>query len=201
MTVGVTTGIGSGMSANGAISLAQAGDTGFGILGLAGAMAVGLVFVLAGLSKLRHRELLTGVIANYRLLPSALIGPAAVLLPPAELALGTALLLGGHWLAAMGAMALLLVFAAAMAINIRRGRSQIDCGCGRSQLRQPLSWLLVGRNVALAALLAARLVPGPAVSTADIMIALAGGLAIFVIVQLFNAIGALAASPLSSPRR
>ena len=197
MTAGTT----SGVTANDAISLAQAGDAGFGILGLAGAMAVGLVFVLAGLAKLRHRELLTGVIANYRLLPSWLVGPAAMLLPPVELALGIALLLGAHWLAALGAMALLLVFAAAMAVNIRRGRSQIDCGCGRSQLRQPLSWLLVARNALLAALLLPRLVPGPAVSTADILIALAGGLAIFVIVQLFNAIGALAASPLSSPRR
>ena len=189
------------MMSNEAISLAQAGSAGFGILGLAGAMAVGLVFVLAGLAKLLHRELFVGVIANYRLLPAALVGPAALLLPPVELALGTALLLSGHWLAALGSMVLLLVFAAAMAINIRRGRSQIDCGCGRSQLRQPLSWLLVGRNVVLAALLLPRLLPSPAVSATDLMIALAGGLAIFLIVQLFNAIGALAASPLAAPRR
>ncbi len=197
------------MKGSDAISLAQAGNAGFSILGLAGAVAVGMVFVLAGAAKLRHRELLAGVIANYRLLPAALVGPTALLLPPVELALGTALLLGGHWLAALGAMALLLIFAAAMAINIRRGRSQIDCGCGRSQLRQPLSWLLVGRNVVLAALLLPRLLPSPAASPAvspaetgtDLMIALAGGLAIFLIVQLFNAIGALAASPLSAPRR
>ena len=179
------------MKGSDAISLAQAGSAGFGILGLAGAVAVGMVFVLAGAAKLRHRELLAGVIANYRLLPAALVGPAALLLPPVELALG--------------AMALLLIFAAAMAINIRRGRSQIDCGCGRSQLRQPLSWLLVGRNVVLAALLLPRLLPSPAISPAgsgtDLVIALAGGLAIFLIVQLFNAIGALAASPLSAPRR
>jgi hypothetical protein len=112
-----------------------------------------------------------------------------------------ALLLGGHWLAAMGAMAMLLLFAAAMAINIGRGRSQIDCGCGRSQLRQPLSWLLVGRNVALSAVLLPRLLPSTAASLSDFMVALVCGLAIFVIVQLFNAIGALAASPLAAPRR
>ena len=183
-----------------AISFAQFGGAGLGILGLAGAMAVGLVFVQAGLAKLRHRELLTGVVANYRLLPASLVGPVATLLPPVELLVGIALLLGGHWLAATGAMALLLVFAAAMAINVGRGRSQIDCGCGRSQLRQPLSWLLVGRNVALSAVLLPRLLPTPAQTPAltltDVTIAFAGGLAIFVIVQLFNAIGALAASPL-----
>jgi hypothetical protein len=36
---------------------------------------------------------------------------------------------------------------------------------------------------------------------ADLAVALAGGLAVFVIVQLFNAIGALAASPLAASRR
>lgn len=189
------------MIAEEAFSFAQIGGAGLGILGLAGAMAVGMVFLQAGLAKLRHRELLTGVVANYRLLPAAMVGPVAMVLPPIELVLGTALLLGGHWLAATGAMALLLLFAAAMGINITRGRSQIDCGCGRSQLRQPLSWLLVGRNVALSAVLLPRLMPTPAPALADLVIAMAGGLAIFVIVQLFNAIGALAASPLAAPRR
>lgn len=184
-----------------AISFAQMSDAGLGILGLAGAMAVGMVFVQAAWAKLRYRELLTGVVANYRLLPVGMIGPVALALPPVELGLGVALLIGGHWLAAAGAMALLLLFAAAMAINIGRGRSQIDCGCGRSQLRQPLSWMLVGRNIALSAVLLPRLMPTPAPSAADLAIALAGGLALFVIVQLFNAIGALAAFPLAAPRR
>lgn len=184
-----------------ATSFAQFTGAGLGILGLSGAMAVGLVFVQAAVAKLRYRELLTGVVANYRLLPSAMIAPVAKALAPAELLIGIALLLSGHWLAAVGAMAMLLLFAAAMAINIARGRSQIDCGCGRSQLRQPLSWLLVGRNIALSAMLLPRLLPAPVPSLADLAIALAGGLAIFVIVQLFNAIGALAASPLAAPRR
>lgn len=176
--------------------------------GLAGAVGVGLVFLQAALAKLRHRELLAGVIANYRLLSPALTGPAALLLPPAELAVSLGLLLGGAWrpaqfVATLGAIALLLVFAAAMGINIARGRSHIDCGCGRSQLRQPLSWLLVWRNLALAALLTPLLAPLdlPAPTGADLAIALAGGLAVFVIVQLFNAIGALAGSPLASSRR
>jgi hypothetical protein len=201
----MSSGVTLGVIGSEAFTVSQMGGAGLGILGLAGSLAVGMVFVQAGLAKLRHRELLTGVVANYRLLPSAMVSPVAVLLPPAELVLGTALLLGGHWLAATGAVALLLIFAAAMAINIGRGRSQIDCGCGRSQLRQPLSWLLVGRNVALSLVLLPRLVPGPGTSPgtslADVMIALAGGLAIFVIVQLFNAIGALAAAPLAARRR
>jgi hypothetical protein len=191
------------MADGSAITLAALGGAGLGLLGLAGATGVGLVFLQAALAKLRHSELLSGVIANYRLLPAALVAPAALLLPPAELAAGLGLLLGRHWLAALLAMTLLVVFAVAMGINIARGRSQIDCGCGRSQLRQPLSWLLVGRNLALAALLIPLLIPATALAptTADLAIALAGGLAVFVIVQLFNAIGALAASPLAASRR
>ncbi|OYU35351.1 MAG: methylamine utilization protein MauE [Novosphingobium sp. PASSN1] len=188
----------------GAITLTDFSGAGFGLIGLAGAVGVGLVFLQAALAKLRHRELLSGVIANYRLLPAALVGPAALLLAPVELAVSLGLLLGGHWLAALAAAVLLVIFAAAIGINIARGRSQIDCGCGRSQLRQPLSWLLVGRNLALAALLAPRLagLPNPiSTTTTDLAIALAGGLAVFLIVQLFNAIGALAGSPLAASRR
>lgn len=176
---------------------------GLGVLGLAGAMGVGLVFLQAGLAKLRHRELLSGVIANYRLLPSALVGPAALLLPPVELAIAIGLLLGGQALAAAAAMVLLLIFAAAMGINVSRGRREIDCGCGRSQLRQPLSWLLVGRNLALAGLLIPRLftATAPVPAATDLAIAMAGGIAVFLIYLLFNAIGALAASPLAVQRR
>lgn len=192
------------MTDGGALTLVDLG----GAIGLAGAVGVGLVFLQAALAKLRHRDLLAGVIANYRLLSPALTGPAALLLPPAELAVSFGLLLGGVWpsvqlVAALGAIVLLLVFAAAMGINIARGRSQIDCGCGRSQLRQPLSWLLVWRNLALAGLLMPLAMPLdlPAPTSPDLAIALAGGLAVFVIVQLFNAIGALAASPLAASRR
>lgn len=189
------------MADSSALTLAALGGSGLGVLGLAGAMGVGLVFLQAALAKLRHRELLAGVIANYRVLPAALVGPAALLLAPFELAVALGLLLGGQPMAAAAAIMLLIVFAAAMAINITRGRRAIDCGCGRSQLRQPLSWLLVGRNLALTALLLPRLVPTAAPTTADFAIALAGGIAVFVIVQLFNAIGALAASPLAAQRR
>ncbi len=189
------------MGGNEPVTLALLGSAELGVLGLAGAMGVGLVFLQAALAKLRHRELLAAVIANYRLLPAALVAPAAILLAPAEIAVAIGLLLGGQALAAAAAITLLVIFAAAMGVNITRGRRAIDCGCGRSQLRQPLSWLLVSRNLVLAALLVPRLLPSEVPTTADLAVALAGGLAFFVIVQLFNAIGALAASPLAASRR
>jgi hypothetical protein len=171
------------------------------IFGQAGAVAVGLVFVQAAIAKLRHRDLFPGVLANYRLLPETLIAPIAMFLPVAELLIGLALLAGGQRFAVLPAAVLLCAFAAAMAINIVRGRSQIDCGCGRSQLRQPLSWLLVARNIALVAVMLPRLLPAPPSSSLDLALALAGGIGLFTIIQLFNAIGALTASPVTAGRR
>lgn len=189
------------MADGGALTVAALGGAGLGVLGYAGALGVGLVFAQAAIAKLRHRELLAGVIANYRLLPATLVAPAALLLAPTELVIAAGLLLGGQPPAALAAIVLLVIFAAAMGINIARGRRAIDCGCGRSHLRQPLSWLLVARNLVLAALLVPRLLPGAAPTSTELAVALASGLAVFVVVQLFNAIGALAASPLAAQRR
>jgi hypothetical protein len=171
-----------------------------GMLGLAGAIGVGLVFVQAGLSKLQHRDLMPGIVANYRILPEQLAGPVARALPFVELGLGLALLAGGQRLAVLPAAALLLVFATAMTVNIRRGRSHIDCGCGRSQLRQTLGWPLVWRNLALATLVTSRLLPTASPVGLDLATAIVGGAGVFLMTLLFNAIGTLAASPLAAKR-
>lgn len=164
----------------------------FQIAGLAASVAIGLVFLLAGFDKWRHRRLLPGVIANYRLLPAQLVAPAAAVLPVVEIMVGAGLLFGAAWAAAAG-IGLLLVFAAAMAINIRRGRSFIDCGCGRAGLRQPLGWGLVARNLGFVLALVPRLVPAPGLAAADELIAAVAGLTGFLLVQMFQAINALPA--------
>jgi len=177
--------------------------------GLTGAIGTGIVFVEAGLAKLRHRELVPGVVANYRLLPDSLVAPVAALLPVVELGLGLGLVAGvftGGVLRLLGlpAAALFVLFAAAMAINIRRGRRAIDCGCGRSQLRQPLRWGLVVRNIVLAVLVAIQALPagpGETGGPVEIALALVAGSALFLMFMLFNALAALAASPLASGRR
>lgn len=159
--------------------------------GLAASVCAGLVFLLAAVAKLRHRQLLPGVIANYRLLPDALVTPAAILLPVAELAIGVALLAGSRPLAPVAAIALLLVFAGAIAVNIRRGRTQIDCGCGHDGLRQGLHWPLVVRNVVLAGALALRLPDGEAMAASEIMVAAMSGIVLFMLILFFNALNAL----------
>src|SRR5271167_28464 len=113
---------------------------------------IALVYLTAALGKMRHWAVFQGVVANYRLLPDVLVAPFAYILPPFEALLGATLLLGllSPW---AEAAALLLLFAAAMGINLKRGRRNIDCGCFQSALRQTLSWVLVVRNGVLALLL------------------------------------------------
>ncbi|PRH49356.1 MauE/DoxX family redox-associated membrane protein [Burkholderia multivorans] len=93
----------------------------------AGAAAVVL---LGAVAKLRAPVAFRDALAGYRLLPDALVAPAALAIPLAE-ALGAAALLfpDTRTAAAIGLIALLLAFAAALAANILRGRTDIDCGC------------------------------------------------------------------------
>lgn len=106
------------------------------------------VFVTAALHKWRGRARFEGILQNYRVLPRFAVRPAAVLLPPLEFALGVALFPGGG-LAAWPAAALLILYSAAIALNLLRGRRSIDCGCGGTEHGQTLSeWLLL-RNAIL----------------------------------------------------
>jgi uncharacterized membrane protein YphA (DoxX/SURF4 family) len=146
---------------------------------------VALVYLAAAFGKMRHWTAFQGVISNYRLLPGFLAAPVAYALPPVEALLGAALLLGlaFPWPEA-GAAALLLLFAVAMGINIRRGRRHIDCGCFQSALKQTLSWTLVVRNVVMALLLGLAMLS--AGGSADLWVTLDGllvGGVLFVILQ------------------
>lgn len=157
-------------------------------LSVAGRVCVGLVFAVAAVQKARHWKILPGVIADYRLLPRGLAPVASALLPPVEMLVGLLLLsaLLMPW-AAVAAVALLALFAAAMAVNIARGRAHIDCGCGQSFLKQTLRWTLVARNGALALLLLPSLSSAAAATPSGI----AAGLAFFLLYLVLNTIAAL----------
>jgi len=161
-------------------------------LAIAGRTCAGLIFLLAGLGKLRHWKILSGVIANYRLLPGFAVGPAAALLPPLEVGLGLLLLSGlAQRSAAVAGIFVLAVFGAAMAINLGRGRSSIDCGCGQSFLKQTLGWGLVVRNGVLAGLLVASLGPGAEVSVPLLALGACAGVAFVLLYHLTNTLAAL----------
>jgi hypothetical protein len=86
-------------------------------------------------------------IVNYRLLPAGLAVPLAWLFPAAEFAAGIGLLAAAtRPAAATATVALLLVYTAAITINLLRGRTRIDCGCGGPGQKQFLSGWLLLRN-------------------------------------------------------
>ena len=124
------------------------------------AMWLALVFAAAAVGKIQGWSAWPGVVQNFHVLPRALIVPVAWALPPLEAAVALGLLFAASRPLAGSAAALLLcLFSTALAINLVRGRTSIDCGCFRSDLRQSLSPALLLRN---AALLAAALALVPA---------------------------------------
>jgi hypothetical protein len=158
-------------------------------------IATALIFLAAAVGKMRRWGTFEGVVANYRLLPDALSRWVAWLLPPAELLLALALVVGLPYAESL-AGALLCLFALAMAINLVRGRSFIDCGCFDASLRQPLRWSLVVRNgvlVLLLALAAQSRAVAEASDVASLVMGVLAGAAFFGVVQCSNILIALPA--------
>ena len=123
----------------------------------------GLLFLMAASHKISNRLQFRGIVAAYQILPKSLIAVAASVLPWFEVVLGLAwfaLALQG-WLVFIVpyATAMLLTgYATAIGINLLRGRTYIDCGCGFSSAtrnnsnnddNQKLSSGLIVRNLML----------------------------------------------------
>lgn len=126
------------------------------LIGNAVALGLALLFLPAAWHKISAHAQFVAALNDYRLLPQPLLRPVAASLPVVEAALAVAWLAGerGGVLAAATA-ALLAVYAAAMAINLWRGRARISCGCGLGRSAEgdaQLSWWLVARNLLLAGL-------------------------------------------------
>ena len=137
------------------------------MIGWTVALVLAGVFGAAAIAKLRALDAFVGVVHNYRLVPEPLERPLAYALPIVELAIAAGVLLpAGRAPAALAAAVMLVLFAGAMAINLMRGRRDIDCGCFATVLRQRLSWPLVARNLLLAAV-ALPVVPGPGMRGLD----------------------------------
>ncbi len=122
-----------------------------------------LILVRAAIGKARDLAAFEGALDGYRLLPFWSLPAAKIGFPVVEAVIAAALLIPPlRALAGYAAAGLLTLFAAAMAINLIRGRREIDCGCGGPGSRQTLSWGLVIRNLLIAAaLVIAAVLAGP----------------------------------------
>lgn len=124
------------------------------------------VFAVAGLAKLRDREGTRGSLAGFGA-PAGLAGPGAVVLPLAELAVAGALLITpSARVGALGALALLAVFAVAIAVNLARGRTP-DCNCFGALHSEPVGAGTLVRNAVLAALAVLVVVEGPGTNVVE----------------------------------
>ena len=99
-----------------------------GVVRVAG-IAVGAVFVIAGLAKIGDPEAFAAQVHNFRLTPIVLENLVAMILPWVELVAGTALILGARsraaaWICA----ALMIVMTVAVGQAAVRGLD-FECGC------------------------------------------------------------------------
>lgn len=113
---------------------------------------VALILLRAVLHKAADPARFSSILADYDLVPEWALLPLGLAIPSFEVSCALALAWGGSRLVGGYAAGLLLVsYGAAIAVNLLRGRREIDCGCGGTA--EALSWSLVVRNAILASML------------------------------------------------
>jgi hypothetical protein len=120
--------------------------------------AAGLTHKLWDLSAFRN--VLSQYLRGFGIHRSGLASPLAAVVLVLEAAIvGACVWPGGGETAAVLATGTLLLYAGAMAINILRGNTLLDCGCTWGSVRQPVGTGLVARNLVLSVLAAAMALP------------------------------------------
>lgn len=117
-------------------------------------VVLAIVFVSAGLAKLFDPKGTKKAIIDFGVPPWA-AGPLRIALPMAEITVAALLLpIRTVWVGAVGALALLIAFSAAIAVNIALGRRP-QCHCFGQIHSEPIGWGTLVRNGVLAGLSAA----------------------------------------------
>ncbi len=129
------------------------------IYSLAVAVLIAFVFARAGLHKLIDFPRHLAIIRDYRIAPgwlAPLLAPVVVIL---EVTVAALVLWPASRSPALAlAAGLLLAYVCAIGLNLLRGRTSIDCGCGWGSHEQRISnWLLVRNLLLIGVALAARL--------------------------------------------
>lgn len=114
----------------------------------ASASVIAVILASAAIHKMRFSADFLAALAGYRLMPAMTLKfwwavPAVEVMAVIELLLSLA---QSRWLS----LALFTVYGIAISVNLIRGRTHIDCGCGGDST--PIGWGLVLRNGVLAGL-------------------------------------------------
>lgn len=156
---------------------------------------VAFVFTHAATHKVKEYARHVGNVADYRVMPTWFVPLLAPLIIVLEFAAAVLVLLTAT--RSMGlilATGLLLIYLFSIGLNLLRGRTSIDCGCGWGSQEHPISgWLLI-RNLLFVAATVFALLPlaNRSLHLADwILVALAGSavIAIYYIGDLLIANG------------
>ena len=121
--------------------------------------ALALLWFTAAIKKTFVFEGFVTTLRNYQLVPKSMLVPFSAAIVGMELCFSIGVVLPfTHSFFLLSSAGLFGMYAAAIGINLRRGRRHIDCGCmGLTQ--QSLSGWLVWRNLLLAGLALACLLP------------------------------------------
>jgi len=131
------------------------------VLADAASWALAGVLGVAAVHKVKNHLQFRGILDQYRIMPPPLVPAAAAVVVALEWAVCLMLVVPPwRWLGAALAAGLLLLYGAAIALNLYgRGRTSMDCGCGGAAT--PLSGWLLLRNGLLALLAGAPWLAAP----------------------------------------
>ncbi len=119
------------------------------------AAALAMLLLIGAWQKLRDVAVFGAALAAYELLPAALVGVVAWVLPVLEAVAGLTLVIDRtRPLGVALTTGLLVIVTGAVIVNLLRGRTDLNCGCGGIEDEQTLSWALVVRNAGLLSLVA-----------------------------------------------
>lgn len=115
-----------------------------------GMLFFGYMFLTSSFGKIKEFSEHQKIIKAYKILPLGLTKSFAILDIGFEIIVGVALLtLMIPELSTILASSLLLVYSIAIAVNLFRGRTDLDCGCGGIVGDNKISPILVLRNIIL----------------------------------------------------
>jgi uncharacterized membrane protein YphA (DoxX/SURF4 family) len=107
------------------------------------------VFGVAGCYKLASLSSFTVQLSAYRVLPARFVRAGAVGIGVLETLVAAVLVIGTNVRFAAGcALVLLVMFTFAVVLNLRRGRTDLQCGCF-GIVTETIGWHLVIRNISL----------------------------------------------------